>query len=190
MAVAILAARWLAETNARRVLDVGSGCGKLCIVGALTSDLAFLGVEHRPHLIEVARQLAARFALEHRVAFHEGTADGLPFEDFDTLYFYNPFGENVFAEDEQLDVTVELSVERFTDDIHMMEEALVRMPVGARVLTYHGFGGRIPDTYDLVRSKKTRTGLLRMWSKTRTESAGKYWLETEDTALFREEHRR
>ena len=186
--VATLVAGWLAEADARRVLDVGSGCGKLCIIAALVSDLSFLGLEQRPHLVRVARKLASRFAIEHQVTFRHGTLNDVHFEEFDALYFYNSFAENVFTDDEHLDTTVSLSVERFHDDILRMEAILTRMPLGSRVVTYHGFGGLIPDSYDLTRSARTRTGTLRMWTKSRMENSNQYWLENEGITYFRHGH--
>ncbi|WP_394831123.1 class I SAM-dependent methyltransferase [Pendulispora rubella] len=186
VAVATLATQWLVRTGARRVLDVGSGCGKVCVVGAIVSELSFVGLEQRLNLVRIARKLAHRFGVEERATFRHGTLADVPFEEFDALYFYNPFGENVFAEEEHLDTSVALTPERFQDDIRQMESVLERMPVGSRVITYHGFGGRIPDMYELTCSDRTRTGTLRLWTRTRDDGLGSYWVERENTAAFRD----
>jgi hypothetical protein len=60
------------------------------------------------------------------------------------------------------------------------------MPVGSHVVSYHGFGGRIPDAYELTRSERARTGTLRLWSKVREQTLGCYWVERENTAAFRD----
>lgn len=184
--VARRAASWFEEAGAQRVLDVGSGVGKLCVVGALsTLAPSFTGVEQRPHLVAAARGLASRFGVQERAAFVEGTLEAVRFESFDALYFYNPFGENLSVDDQdQLDGTVELSSSRFARDVAAVQEILGRLPVGTCFVTYHGFGGRIPDTYDPVRTERTATSALRLWSRTRAESDGGYWLEPDDTMLF------
>ncbi|WP_394841804.1 class I SAM-dependent methyltransferase [Pendulispora brunnea] len=186
VAVASLAAQWLSRAGARHVLDVGSGCGKLCVVGAIVSELAFVGLEHRLNLVRIARKLAHRFGVDDRATFRHGALVDVPFEEFDALYFYNPFGENVFAEAEHLDTNVALTPERFQDDIRLMEAVLERMPVGSRIVSYHGFGGRIPDAYELTCSERARTGTLRLWTKMRRQAQGCYWVERENTAAFRD----
>jgi len=186
VAVATLTAHWLARVGARWVLDVGSGCGKLCVVGAIASELSFVGLEQRLNLVRIARKLAHRFGVDDRATFRHGALGDVAFEQFDALYFYNPFGENVFAEEEHLDTNVALTPERFQDDIRQMESVLGRMPVGSHVVSYHGFGGRIPDTYELTHSDRARTGTLRLWSKVREQGLGHYWIERENTAAFRD----
>ena len=53
--VAIRAAELLVEHDKTRILDVGSGCGKFCLVAALSCLGQFIGVEQRPHLVDIAR---------------------------------------------------------------------------------------------------------------------------------------
>jgi SAM-dependent methyltransferase len=185
VSVARTAAKLFEEAGVRRVLDVGSGVGKLCIVGALTSGVSFTGVEQRPHLVAAARSLAFRFSVDRRVEFVGGTLDAVRFECFDGFYFFNPFGENLYVDDEdQLDRTVELNGARFTRDVHLIEDTLGRLPLGTSFVTYHGFGGRIPDTYEPVRVERTSTSALRLWSKVREESEGGHWVEADDSMLF------
>src|SRR5258708_7840111 len=59
VAVAERAARLLALAGARRILDVGAGAGKFCIVGALCTGAEFVGVERREGLVRVARRAAS-----------------------------------------------------------------------------------------------------------------------------------
>jgi predicted RNA methylase len=163
--------RWLTDAGARHVLDVGSGVGKFCVAGALTTGLAFTGLEQRQRLVGVARELANTFRVGARVSFIHGDLDALPHEGFDTLYFYNPFGEHLFSQDSWIDSSVELGKEKYCRDIGLIEQALDRMPVGMRIVTYNGFGGRIPDSYALLRIDRTTPNLLRLWVKTRAQSS-------------------
>src|SRR5262245_2791350 len=59
VAVAARAARILTFAGATRILDVGSGVGKFCIVGALCTAARFVGVERRHRLVSIARRAAA-----------------------------------------------------------------------------------------------------------------------------------
>ena len=74
LAVARRAGEILPDLGARRVLDVGSGCGKFCIAAAASApDVEFTGVEHRSHLVDAAASAAARVGLTN-VRFRCGDA--------------------------------------------------------------------------------------------------------------------
>ncbi len=180
IAVARKAAWWMARARSRRVLDVGSGVGKLCVVGALTTELTFHGIEQRVPLVEAARDLAALFALGPRVAFSAGKLEEARFADYDTLYFFNPFGENVADPQEWLDATVELSQLRLGNDVWFIERQLREAALGTRVVTYHGYGGPIPDCYHPTVCAPAGTGVLRLWTKIHAATRGRCWLELDD----------
>jgi hypothetical protein len=183
--VAMRVTRWLSARGAARVLDIGSGAGKFCVVGALSSELSFTGVEQRGHLVAAARELALRFGVETRANFIQGDLDTLDVRDFDALYLYNPFGENIFPACGRLDDTVEVSRKRFQRDTTRMAELLGRMPVDSLLVTYNGCGARIPDSFELVHEKVAGICLLRLWRKARERSSGGYWLELDEATLLR-----
>jgi len=168
--VAVCAALWFAESGARRILDVGSGVGKMCIIGALATDLEFVGVEHRASLVEAAREAAELFSVGDRASFAHASVDGFDASGFDAFYFYNPFGENLHVPSESLDSSVELGHERYMRDVRHAKEMLRDAPVGTRVVTYHGFGGRVPKGYFLDRAERIGTDALRLWVKYHTDT--------------------
>jgi hypothetical protein len=174
--VARRAAAFLAPESSARVLDVGAGIGKFCIVGALTTNAAFSGIEQRPHLVEVAKR-AARELGASRTNFAVGTIESIEWSNYDALYFFNPFEENIFHDQGCLDRTVVLSESRFFQDVIFMEQVLARMPLGTRVATFHGFGGRIPSAYRLAHAQPLRGGVLRCWTKGSLDSDGEGTLE-------------
>jgi predicted RNA methylase len=165
--VARLAARWLEEYGATAVLDVGSGVGKVCLVGALCTRTRFCGLEQRSELVDVARSAAMSLGVGNGVSFVCGEVGAFDLSAFDAFYFYNPFGENLYSSDGWLDRTVEMSQARFDEDTKLVEEALDALPVGTRMVTYHGMGGRIPDTFALERAERVGTDVLRLWVKRR-----------------------
>ncbi len=163
--VARRAARLLAPDPSTRVLDLGAGAGKFCIVGAIATGASFTGIEHRLALVESGERVVARLGLEGVHLVH-GSLEDLDFRDYDAFYLYNPFEENIFGPEKQLDQSVPLSATRLRRDVALVERALDEAPVGTRVVTFHGFGGEMPESYEL-RSAETRgTAFLRLWVKT------------------------
>ena len=177
VAVARRAGQILDELGARRVLDVGSGPGKFCVVaGAEAPRIEFAGVEHRPHLVAVARSLAAHLEIEN-VRFLVGDATRLSWKAFDAVYVFNSFAENHFQAADRFDSTVELSERRRLDDLARVERSLVTAEHGALFLTYHGLGGPIPAAYDCVHAEAVGTGVLRVWRKGSAREPEQFWLE-------------
>jgi predicted RNA methylase len=175
--VARAAARLLTLRPRSRVLDVGSGIGKLCLVGALDTGACFVGIEHREHLVNAAQRAAARLQADN-ARFVHGAIDDVRWEDFDALYLYNPFAENVMDPPDALDQTVELSADRWARDVTAVEAALGRAPIGMRVVTYHGFGGRIPGGYELTVYEPIGSDALRLWIKVEeSDEVGSFEIE-------------
>ena len=159
--IAIRAARLLALTPGARVLDIGSGVGKFCIIGALTTPGAYFGVEQRSSLVSAAREAAALFGAN--IAFTHGLFSERDPKDYDAFYFFNPFGENMYAPTTQIDGTVELTVPRFVEDVWRAHEFLAAAKPGARVVTYNGMGGEPP--YAFTRMERDYDAGIDLWVK-------------------------
>jgi SAM-dependent methyltransferase len=182
--VARRAARWFRRAGAQHVLDVGSGVGKFALVAAATeADLTVLGVEQRPRLVEVARDVQIAMQLQN-AAFEVGDVTRMRWRGFDGLYFFNPLGENLHALHDRIDDDVELTEARFFGDVLRVERSLRAAPLGTVVVTYHGMSGRVPACYDLARSERAGTDWLRLWVKQRDIDDG-FFLETGDGAVVR-----
>lgn len=179
--VARRAASLFARYGARRVLDVGSGPGKFCLVAACTRpDLDLTGVEHRAHLVEAARAAAQRLDLDN-VRFFRADATDSAWFGFDGFYLYNPFAENIYSVDDHLDDTVELSRRRFMNDVGRVTRCLANVVMGTCVVTYNGFGGPIPSAFELVHAEPAGCDWLRVWVKQHeTADPGDYYLEGDD----------
>ena len=185
LAVARRAAELLNELGARQVLDVGSGCGKFCIAAAAAaSQIEFTGVEQRSRLVDVAASVAAQLGLPN-ARFRHGDATVAALQGFDAVYLFNPFAENVFSAEERFDDTIDLSDARLVADLLRLEWALARAPVGMLAVTYHGFGGRIPDSFDVLYAERAGTDRLRIFAKTRVEATpGRYLVELDDGIAY------
>jgi SAM-dependent methyltransferase len=164
VAVARRAAEWLVTRPGTRVLDVGAGVGKFCLVGALVSEGVFTGVEQRPHFVEIAREVADRGKIP-RCRFVAGDVTTIDWRAFDAFYLYNPFAEHRLGFP-PIDGTIERAPERHRALVASVEEALAQLPCGARAVTFHGFGGALPPGWEVVRSEVQRGGALELWEKT------------------------
>ena len=149
------------------VLDVGAGAGMFCIAAALVAPHAkFVGAEWRERLVETARTLARRFALENVSFVHADVLD-LDWSAYDAFYLYNPFAEHVMERPFVIDKSVRLEPHLFTHYVRGVQDQLARAPIGTRVATYHGFGGELPPGYWRTTMHEYGTDRVEIWVKTR-----------------------
>src|SRR5690606_24479165 len=92
------AADFLVDNDSTRVLDIGSGVGKFCILAAAFTKGHFTGVELRENLVRFSRKFAQRFQIE-RVKFIQANINSVNFSAFDAFYFFNSFEENIDLSD-------------------------------------------------------------------------------------------
>ena len=126
-----------------------------------------MGLEQRPFLIQSARALAHLFDMNDRVRFVDGALGTVPTPIAEAYYFFNPFGNYSFGVERLANMGDEFSEASRADDVAAAEQLLRRAAVGTWVLTFNGFGGRIPEGYDLARVDWELPAALRMWKKTR-----------------------
>lgn len=161
--VALRAAELLVVDAGTKVLDVGSGAGKLCLIGALTTSATFCGVEQRAYLARVTQALASSYQIS-RVSFVHGKMTSVNWSDFNAFYFFNPFYENI-APQIRIDNAVNFSRARYERCIRIVQKKLTHAPRGTRVVTYHGLGGEMPLGYVLVHREFCFSGPLELWVK-------------------------
>jgi SAM-dependent methyltransferase len=171
VAVARRAARLLAPEPGMRVLDIGAGPGKFCVIAALeVPTCSFVGVELRPHLVQLARKLAARLSVTN-ASFVGGDAFELDWSEYDAFYFYNPFVEQLHDPSLALDRSLTLAPDRYLEYVIRAGKRLASARIGARVVTYHGFGASAPPGYDLIERHPIGTDSLELWIKLRDAGA-------------------
>jgi len=128
-----------------RVLDIGSGAGKFCLLAASLTDGRFTGVEHRSDLVAAARQAASDLGLTN-VGFVQGNVLDVAFADYDAFYLFNPFEENLF-DGHKIDRAVPLSSALFKRYTSHVSAQLGAGAIGTRVVTYMGYADDIPACY-------------------------------------------
>jgi predicted RNA methylase len=178
VAVAAQAAAIFRARGATRILDVGCGPGKFCVVaGCEQRDLEVHGIEQRSRLVRLGARLARQLGARN-VRFSVADVTAVPWDGYDGFYFFNPFGENVMQRSEQFDNKVTLSTFRFGSELLRVECLLEQAPVGTVVVTYCGLGGPIPASYELVADERAGTDRLRTWVQGPRRWSTSAWLES------------
>lgn len=162
--VAKRAAELLVAKDGARILDVGSGAGKFCLVGALTTKGVFTGVEQRDQLVTMSRGIAERHGVQ-RVSFIHGNMMEVDWRDYDGFYLFNPFVENLYEERCKIDDAVSCTWYFYQKYIRFVQRMLFRALPGTRVATYHGFGGDMPPDYALALREPIASDEIRLWVK-------------------------
>jgi SAM-dependent methyltransferase len=144
-----------------RVLDIGSGAGKFCMVGAATTKGHFTGVEHRLRLVELATKLSSRYDMQN-VKFIHANITSIDFKNYDSFYFFNSFYENINVR-HRIDDSVTMDVQTYEAHSMEMVQQLSRLPLGARLATYSSPQAVVPGSFQLVDS--LFPGSLKLWEK-------------------------
>lgn len=147
------------ENNVSNVLDIGSGVGKFCIVGAHLSDMHFTGIEIRQSLHLVGQNILEQ-TKKTSVNLLNMNITEVPFGQFDGFYYFNPFFENI-AEEGQIDHKLSTKVQNFNHYTTYVEIALNAAPAGSCLASYWTPHSAIPPSFLLTDSY----GELSFWRK-------------------------
>jgi hypothetical protein len=162
LAVARKAAKFLATHPGAKVLDIGSGVGKFCLVaGQLHRDINWFGIEQRSQLVSEAKA-AKRYLQLPNVTFISGNFTQLNLASFDNFYFYNSFYENLHGH-EVIDDTVEVSSQLFHYYNNYLYRQLSLLASGTRIASFHNLEEVMPADYKNV--GKEFNDLLTYWIK-------------------------
>jgi hypothetical protein len=113
------------------------------------------------------------------VRLSTGDATLVSWDQYDGLYFFNPFAESTYERDDRFDNEVAFSTMRFGAELLRAETMLARARLGTVVVTYHGLGGAIPSSYELVADELAGSDRIRIWVQRSQQQASWAWLETE-----------
>lgn len=161
--VALKVREWLGPDKGIRLLDVGSGCGKLCLILASGGYGQYSGIEQRFRLVEAAREAALQLGLRN-VQFTCGRMEEFDWSSFNVFYFFNPFYERI-ARRKGMDEQTPPHAALYFEHLKTVREKLAQTKGGTRVFTYHGMGGHLSSDWTLVRSEPIHTDELQLWIK-------------------------
>jgi len=158
LAIARRAIALLGAAPGTQVLDVGCGTGKVCLLARLITGVTWWGVDHDAQLIDAANHAAYQLGIRDHVRFVHASAWDLEWTRFDAFYLFNPFPAlpdtpgNAFHK-----------YGTFVAECARAEERLASLRPGTRVVTYHGFGGDMPEGYERIGREAAGTDELALW---------------------------
>jgi hypothetical protein len=161
IAIAKQAAGFLSDKPGAKILDIGSGAGKFCMVGSVFTNGNFTGVEQREYLYRLSNTILECHHLPN-VKFIHSNITQIKFTDYNAFYFFNSFHENV-DKSARLDSTVGAGIELHTLYTQYVNEQLSQMPGGTRLVTYWSDAKEIPSEYRILYSDCG--GKLIFWEK-------------------------
>jgi SAM-dependent methyltransferase len=161
VSVAKVATEFLVDRPGAKVLDIGSGVGKFCLIGAVNTKGYFTGVEQRPDLVRISKELSDSFHI-HNVKFIQANITSIKFSDYDAFYFFNPFFENMDVYN-RIDDTVKLDVQLYDAYSLYVVEQFASLRPGTRLVTYCASRNIVPNSFKLQDS--LRGEKLNFWEK-------------------------
>jgi SAM-dependent methyltransferase len=149
LTIAKEAANFLAIGSNVRILDIGSGVGKFCLIGAkFHPNALFTGIEQRASLNQIAQSVAHNLSLNN-TKFLTGNFTDIDFNLYHHFYFYNAFYENLIDND-SIDQTIQQSPELFNLYNRKLYKQLKKLPAGTRIATFHSSENEMPSSYQVV----------------------------------------
>jgi len=157
--IAMRAAELLAPEPGVRVLDVGAGVGKLCLIGALVTGAVWWGIEQDAVQVAAASHAAWALDIAGRTRFVQGDGSRLSWDGFDAFYFYNPFHTLMLAPH----ASPFVRYATIYGTLRRIEQRLAATPPGTRVVTFHGFGGQLPGSFTRIAREPAGDDALELW---------------------------
>jgi SAM-dependent methyltransferase len=161
VAVAKVSSEYLVDKPGTRVLDIGSGAGKFCLVGASNTQGHFTGIEQRAELVDLSKRLADSYSIQNVKFIHSNITE-IDFRRYDSFYFYNSFYENIDTAN-RIDDSVHLDKQLYQQYSTFLKAQFSELPIGTRLVTNCSPLTIIPNCFKLQYSM--RGGLLRFWEK-------------------------
>lgn len=149
------------KPSANRILDIGSGVGKFCLIGAMNSKAHFTGVETRKNLVDEAVNMKKQLQLKN-VDFIHSDVKEIDFSNFTSFYFYNPFCE-LMALSGTIDDQIKFDEEAYYIYQDFVADQLKRTPKGTKLVKYCSPDLDISMDFDL--KDMYFEGLLQLWEK-------------------------
>lgn len=161
VSIAVKAAKLLVDRPDDRILDIGSGVGKVCCIGASLTGAHFYGVEKRKTLTNLSNKIKREYKLKN-AHFINADFTTLDFSRFNGIYFFNSFHEH-FDETCVLDESSKVSLKAYKQYHDSLKDKLNECVKGTRLVTYYTFKNKIPSSFQFIDANET--GLLKFYIK-------------------------
>ena len=149
-----------------KILDIGSGCGKFCLTLSYLIENEIHGIEQRIDLFNIAETIRATNNINHVKFINGNMLDIVDWDQYDVFYLYNPFQEHVTDIDlMRIDEVIDFNDKYFAQYTSEVFRRLSWAAKGTKLITFHGYAGRVPDTWKLQKSKVLYGGDLSLWEK-------------------------
>ena len=159
--IARKASEWLCSYADSKILDVGSGIGKFCFVGALTTNGEYTGVEQRENLVKISNKIIDQNKIS-KVKFIYNNFKHINFNNYTGFYLYNPFWENI-ANDKLIDNKITVSESLYKEYNKLLSDKLSKLKQGVLVVTYLMKEDDIPKCFSIKKHQFDRKLIL--WQK-------------------------
>ncbi|HMG90069.1 MAG TPA: methyltransferase domain-containing protein [Chryseolinea sp.] len=161
VSVAKTASEFLVTKPGERVLDIGSGAGKFCLVGSVNTSGHFVGIEQRRSLVELSKKLSTSYGLNN-ITFVNGDVTSINFNEYDAFYIYNSFYENLNKHD-SIDDTILMTPSLYNSYLRYTHGQLSRLSPAVRLVTYYTSYTIVPSSFKLIDSLHDEH--LKLWEK-------------------------
>ncbi|MDF3818748.1 methyltransferase [Leptospira sp. 96542] len=144
-------------------LDLGSGPGKLAILLSLWHSFPIKGIEVRKNLFDFAEVIKEKLEIPNLEFFNR---DFLHFDlsQFSHVYCFNPMYEQMTGK-HSIDDSLPKSSILYIQNLLRLKERFKDLKLGSKIITYHGFGGKMPDNFRLIKKIELESGDVEIWEK-------------------------
>ncbi|MGE0631999.1 MAG: class I SAM-dependent methyltransferase [Pseudobdellovibrionaceae bacterium] len=156
---------WINPLNRKSLVDIGCGVGKLCLLLRILTNYEIFGIEQRPKLVEIANKIIKVNCLKN-ISITQMNMLDLNWDLHDIYYLYNPFQEHIADEDHSIiEKDIEFDAKNYAHYTSEVFRQLTLAKPGKVLITFHGYGGRVPSSWRMVASRHMENGNLTMWVK-------------------------
>jgi predicted RNA methylase len=149
--VAKISADYFCNQKHAKVLDIGSGAGKFCFVGAtLHPKSEFHGVDIRKKLVDIANEIKNKYAVSNTHFFQQDVLH-MDFNGYDAIYLFNPFQEKIDASS-IIDKDSAVDIGQYINYTTHIYNELHNVAVGTKLVTYFCEEFCIPKSFKLIAS--------------------------------------
>ena len=156
-----VAVKWFEDCKSAHVLDIGSGVGKFCVIGAQKSGIKFTGIELRKTLFKQAVKIKQELSLTN-VEFINENILNVDFNNYDGFYYFNPFLEQI-EEMDRIDHKTSYSTSNFSAYENHVLEQLNKAKKRTAVITYCSPNLKLSN--DFTMKEMMFEGMLELWVK-------------------------